>query len=273
MNEIFAYRLKAARIQQGITIKQITEHLGISKQMVSKYENGKSMPDGKNLITLANLLKVKPNYFFNPATVSLENIKFRKKAKTTKSRIESIKINILNRMENYLLIEDILSIKSEFTNPLEGNQVNNIEDVEDLAIQLRTKWNIGNDPISNVIALLEANEIKIVEIDESIDNSFDGLSVFVNDKFPAIVVNKNYVIERKRFTLFHELGHLLLNINNKFTDKEQEKICDRFAGAVLLPKEILLEDIGVKRNKITLNELIVFQKQFGISIPAIIYRL
>ena len=273
MNEIFAYRLKAARIQQGITIKQITENLGISKQMVSKYEKGKSLPDGKNLIALANLLKVKPNYFFNPSTVSLENIKFRKKAKTTKSRIESIKINILNLMENYLLIEDILSIESEFTNPLEGNKVNKIEDVEDLATQLKAEWNIGNEPISNAIALLEANEIKIVEIDESIENSFDGLSVFVNDKFPAIVVNKNYDIERKRFTLFHELGHLLLNFNDKFTDKEQEKICDRFAGAILLPKEILLEVIGEKRNKITLNELVVFQKQFGISISAIMYRL
>jgi Zn-dependent peptidase ImmA (M78 family) len=176
-------------------------------------------------------------------------------------------------MENYLLIEDILSIKSDFTNPLYASTVNNIDDVENLAIQLREKWNIGNDPISNVIALLESNEIKVIEIDDDKENSFDGLSSFVNDKFPAIVVNKNYGIERKRFTLFHELGHLLLDINNKFTDKEQEKICDRFAGAVLLPKNLLLSEIGENRKQISLTEFINFQKQFGISISAIMYRL
>ncbi len=87
-----------------------------------------------------------------------------------------------------------------------------------------------------------------------------------------IVANKNYGIERKRFTLIHELGHLLLNISH-FPDKEQEKICDRFAGAVLLPKQILLSEIGEKRKQISLTELINYQKQFGISISAIMYRL
>ena len=33
---------------QGISIKILTEQLGVSKQMISKYETGKSMPDGKN---------------------------------------------------------------------------------------------------------------------------------------------------------------------------------------------------------------------------------
>ena len=272
MNEIFAYRLKNARILRGISIKMLTEKLGVTKQMISKYEKGLSIPDGKNLIALANILGVKPDYFFTPANVQLNDIKFRKKAKTSKKKVESIKVNILNKMENYLLIEDILSIKSDFTNPLYASTVNNIDDVENLAIQLREKWNIGNDPISNVIALLESNEIKVIEIDDDKENSFDGLSTFVNDKFPAIIVNKNYGIERKRFTLIHELGHLLLNISH-FTEKEQENICDRFAGAVLLPKNILLSEIGEKRKQISLTEFINFQKQFGISISAIMYRL
>lgn len=273
MNEVFAYRLKTARILRGYSRKQLIDALGVSKQMISKYENGISLPDGPNLIALANLLKVKPDYFFTPSSVSFDKIEFRKKAKTPKKKMESIKINILNQMENYLQIEDILSLQSEFNNPLKGNKILQNGDVEKYALELREKWNIGSDPINNVIALLEANEIKVVEIDEDSGTSFDGLSVFVNDKFPAIVVNKNYDIERKRFTLFHELGHLLLNIDQKFSPKEQEKICDRFAGAVLLPKSILIKEIGEKRSRISITELVNFQKQFGISIPAIMYRL
>jgi len=273
MNNVFAYRIKNARIMQGMTIKKLTEKLQVSKQMISKYESGKSIPDSKKLIELANILGVKPDYFFRPASVSLEDVKFRKKAKSKKAKIESIRASILNKMENYLIIEDILSIKSEFTNPLQNKEVNHIDDVEELAAILRKKWNVGNDPISNVISLMESNEIKVIEIDEAEEVSFDGLSAFVNDKFPAVVINKNYGIERKRFTLFHELGHLLLNINDDFSEKEEEKICDRFAGAMLLPQKLVYEEIGKKRNHISIDELISFQKQYGISIPAIMYRL
>lgn len=273
MNEIFAYRIKNARIMKGMSIKMLTEKLQVTKQMISKYENGKSIPDSKKLIELANILGVKPDYFFRPPGVSLDDVKFRKKAKTKKAKIESIRASILNKMENYLIIEDILSVKSEFTNPLQNKVVNDIDEVEEFAVILREKWNIGNDPISNVISLMESNEIKVIEIDEPEEVSFDGLSAFVNDKFPAVVINKNYGIERKRFTLFHELGHLLLNIDDKFNDKEQEKICDRFAGAMLLPQKVVFEEIGIKRYNISIDELATFQKQYGISIPAILYRL
>ena len=56
-------------------------------------------------------------------------------------------------------------------------------------------------------------------------------------------------------------------------DKEQEKICDRFAGAVLLPKDTLLKEVGPVRKRISVTELISFQKRFGLSIGAIMYRL
>ena len=273
MKDIFAYRLKNARLIRGITIKMLTKRLGVSKQMISKYESGKSVPDSPNLIALANILRVNVDYFFRPSTVSLNEINFRKKNKTSKKKIDSIKANIRNHIENYLTIEDILSINSEFINPLLEKQIASIKDTENAANHLRKIWNIGNAPIHNIILLLETKEIKVIEIDEQEEHSFDGFSSFVNRKYPAIVINKNYTVERKRFTLFHELGHLLLNIPSRFSKKEVEKICDRFAGAMLLPNDIFLKEIGSKRSKISLKELINFQKQFGISIPAIMYRL
>ena len=66
---------------------------------------------------------------------------------------------------------------------------------------------------------------------------------------------------------------MLLNINSSISAKDEEKLCDRFAGAILLPKNILIKEIGTKRSKISLTELINFQKQYGISIAAIMYRL
>ncbi len=273
MKEIFAYRLKNARKIKGFSMQFLAERLGVSKQMINKYEHAKSMPDSPKLIKLSNILDVNPDYFFQASSVSLENVKFRKKSKYSKSKIGGIKAKILNKMENYLSIENILSVKSEFLNPVKSIKIKSFEDVEEVAIQLRKSWKIGNDPIHNIISLLESHEIKVVEIDESDQKLFDGLSTFINDKYPVIVINKSFEIERKRFTLFHELGHLLLNIDNNFTEKEEEKLCNRFSGAMLLPEEIIYKEIGKQRIKISINELINFQKQFGISISAQIYRL
>ena len=61
---------------------------------------------------------------------------------------------------------------------------------------------------------------------------FDGLQATVADK-PVIVVSKGWPGDRQRFTLAHELGHLLLH--GRLTDGlDEERACHRFASAFLL---------------------------------------
>ncbi len=272
MNEIFAYRLKNARTMRGYTLQTLADQLGVSKQMISKYESGKSMPDSPNLIKLAKILGEKVDYFFRSSEFNLQNLKFRKQASLSKTEVNAMIAKILKQTENYLCIEDILNLKSEFDNPMKDLNIHSFTDAEDAANALRKLWNLGIDPIHNIITLLETNEIKVIEVEPQ-NQKFDGVSAFIDNKFPIIAINKNFPIERKRFTLLHELGHLLLNIGEQFDDKAHENLCNRFAGAMLLPSEIIFEEFGRQRSKISLTELMNFQKQFGISISAIIYRL
>jgi len=271
MKEIFAYRLKNARLMNGFSLQALAEKIGVSKPMIAKYEKALSMPDSPNLILLAKMLGVKPDYFFQPASISLKNVNFRKKSKYSATQIKSLKAKILLQMENYLSIEDVLAIQSEFTNPLKDFKISSFEDIENAADELRKSWNLGNDPIHNIITLLESNEIKVIEIDEPDQQLFDGVSTFVDDKYPVIAINKNFPIERKRFTLLHELGHLLLELDEEIVDVE--KYCNRFAGAMLLPKTIIIKEIGTFRPHLSHPEMFTLQKQYGISVSAIVYRL
>jgi Zn-dependent peptidase ImmA (M78 family) len=70
----------------------------------------------------------------------------------------------------------------------------------------------------------------------------------------------------------HELGHLLLSLNKNFTDKEVENACNRFAGAILVPKSKMVSELGQSRKMTSLQELAEIQKEWGISIQAIMYR-
>lgn len=98
MEQIFSQRLKNARIMQGLSMDELCEVMGniVSKQAISKYENGKMLPNSTVLIQLANVLHTSIDYFFKPFQVKLEGIEFRKKAKLLSKEKAKIEEQVLD---------------------------------------------------------------------------------------------------------------------------------------------------------------------------------
>lgn len=275
MESLFANKIKSARLLNAMSQEKLAKQIGVSKQMISKYENQESLPSSDILIKLSNTLNVKPDYFFTPNLVELENVNFRKKSNFSVRRLNSIKEEIKLKLSDYIEIENILQIENTFDVDKYRKQCNSIEDIESIVIDLRNEWEIGLDPLHNITQLLEDKEIKVIEIEE-IELKFDGLASLIDDKYALIAVNKNFTLERKRFTLLHELGHLLLDFSNfesEVDNKMEERICNRFASEFLFPKQSVIKEFGLKRNNISSIELEEIQKKYGMSIPAIFYRL
>lgn len=252
---------------KGLSLQELADSLSmsISKQALHKYETGSMSPTGEVLIALAKALEVKPDYFMREP-LELGTVEFRKKAKLPAKEAESIKEKVKEFLERYIEVETLLDIKTRFSNPVKNMQIGAVEQVEKAALKLIKEWNLGFDPIPNVIEMLENNGIRVIEIDAS--DGFDGLSTYVGD-IPVVVINKNFTVERKRFTALHELGHLVLNIEE---GADKERICHAFAGALLLPDDSLEKLIGDKRNNIATGELVSIKEQFGISVQAIMMR-
>lgn len=272
MENVFAKKLKSARLLSGLSLRKLAEKMSIdlSAQALNLYEKGERKPDSSIIIALSEALQVPIDYFFRDSNIKLGNVEFRKKSKLGKKDIQKIKEFVIDYLERYIEIERILNVRYEFTNPLEKIVINSIEDIETASQELRKNWEIGMNPVSNVIEMLEDKGVKIVEIDA--DQSFDGLATWV-ENFPVIVVNQNIDIVRKRFTVIHELAHLLLSFHENLNDKSIEKLCHNFAGAFLLPEASLKNFLGAKRSHISIQELIEIKEYFGISIQAVIYRL
>lgn len=273
----FGSRLKLARKMAGYSLQELADALenSITKQALNKYELGQMNPSSEVLVALSNTLGIKPDYFFKKQQVEFGEILFRKKAKLPKKSEESIIEKIRDYVERYLEIEHILGSDTAFKNPLHGMRINQRADVENAAIRLRKEWKLGTDPISNIIEMLELKGVKIILIDDVDD--IDGLAVFTSTGIPVVVVNtRNKPVERIRFTIIHELAHLLLNLANDIQEnsKEVERYCHFFASCFLIPTEMLLKQIGAgKRSYIRIEELIAIKEYFGISIRAIVYRL
>ena len=272
MRTIFAKRIKAARIMANLSLRELSERMNgiVSHNAIKKYEDGLMMPDSHVLINLGKVLHVKPDYFFRSFTVEIENVEFRKKSKLPKMELGSIRETAIDAIERYLELEQFLNISTDFTNPIKHLLVSKGEDVEEAVLHLLNEWRVGFNALPNVIEFLEDKEIKVIEIEA--EESFDGLSGWANNSIPVIVVNKNYPAERKRLTVLHELGHLLLSFHFDLDQKTIEKLCYRFAGAVLIPKETFLAELGQSRSRISIPELIAIKENYGISIQAIMAR-
>ena len=283
MKSVFSYRLKSARKALGYSMEKLAEEVGVSKQMISKYEKGLSLPASDTLIKLAKALQLSPGYFFEKPQLEVKDIKFRNNSRLSKKEGEKILFGMHRRLEKYLQIEHLLGLDSGFIPPLQGENIGFInelsfENAEKLAEAVRKNWNIGTDPISNVIFLLEEYGIKVVEMenDSKKNNKFDGMATIINGQIAVIVTRRNDFVERKRFTLLHELGHLMVRLHvksGKMDNKTEEKFCNRFAGAMLLPKEVVWEYFGHNLRSVYLDELAFIQEKYGISIKAIVYRL
>lgn len=275
MNQLFAERLKSARMMNGYSLQDLSDKLEnkITRQALHKYEKGEVVPDSEMLGHLCNALNVRPDFFTNEP-IELSNINFRKIEKLPNREQSSIIERTKEFLARYLELEEIMGFKKPFSHPLPGIvKIETENDVEDFAIELRKVWNLGIDPISNIVELLEEMNIKVIEIDA--DDDFDGLQTWVNGKdIPVIVLNRGRLKsdDRKRFTALHELGHLLLPLDG-IPEKLAEKYCHRFAAAMLIPKQTLIAELGTKRTNILIQELGLLKQEYGISIQALVIRI
>ncbi len=264
----FGNRLRSARKMAGLSMKDLANNAGgiVTKQAISKYEKGMMKPSNDVLIRLAMDLGVKPEYFYRHSEIELTGMQFREKSNLSAKKIESLKQRTIDFLERYLELETILGAQEKFFNPLNSVTINSLADVEKAALKLRNKWKLGLAPISNLLEMLEENGIKIFAVHNV--HNFDGLSARIGD-LHIIVINMDLPADRIRFTAAHELSHILCKFPE---DSKKEKYCHAFAGAFLLPKEILERELMQKREQITLWELNEIKQLFGISIQAIVKR-
>lgn len=273
---VFGERFKSARLLKGYSLQDLADILEnrVSRQALHRYEKGEVVPSVEMIEVIAKALDLLPDFFYRKVVVDIKDIEFRKQEKLSVKEQTKIKEQTREYLSRYLELEEIVGLSSEFENPFLGDNMDAVGIKADYWAEcLREKWNLGNNPIYNVVELLEEKNIKIIKLDA--DDSFDGLKTTINESIPVIVFNeKNQEKQdRIRFTLLHELGHILFSDYLKdLPEAQKEIICHQFAGAMLMPAKTLQMKLGEHRTKISFAELANIKQQYGISMQALIMR-
>ena len=269
-------RLKLARSASGLSLRGLSDRIEnrVTAQAIGKYERDESMPSSGVLIALADALNVSVNYLVGDSNLSLLSVDFRTKKVKSRREEDQIGAMVLQMLERYLTIEEILRLPSvNWDRPRSAPYpvVNDIFEADRAASMLRNDWELGLNPIPNMAELMEERGVKVLF--RLLVDGMDGFTAHVRreneEEAPVIVVNANDGGERQRFTIAHEVGHLMLDVSPGI---DEEKAAYRFAGAFLMPEEVMWAEIGKHRTALGWAEMFKLKLMLGVSVQAITYR-
>ena len=272
-------RLRLARKKAGFSMRELARRMSppISAQAISKYESDQMMPRWSTLFSLAQALDVSVDFLMGGQVQALEAVEFRKHSRTSAKDRARAEVLVTEQLENYLAIEAILDLEPapDPFGDVKTDRIQSFKEAEAAANRLRAHWNLGVDPIPSMTGLLESKGIKVIEAD--LPDRFDGLACtvkLVRDQpdTQAVVVSKRSNVERRRFTLAHELAHrVILGVNDPSITRE--RAMNRFAAAFLVPAGHLRGQVGGNRRGFTYREIVRLKHVYGIAASSLLLRL
>ncbi|MDD3588256.1 MAG: ImmA/IrrE family metallo-endopeptidase [Thermoguttaceae bacterium] len=264
MKKFNASCLKLVREQRGWSQKEVAEKLGIKQSALSKYEHGAIEPDLEMRKKIAGLFDYPVEFFEQDVEIIPSGLVHHRKRSSLGAKLrDSLEAEARLRLMNVAAMANYQNIRT--------NGIINRDDKspEEVARQLRKDWNIPVGPISDLTKLLEQHNIIVIPFDFETDK-LDGFYICLDSGLICIVLNTNdaFAPDRNRFTLAHELGHVLLH-RNVLPDRETEREADAFAAEFLMPEDTIRLDL---QPPITFERLLKLKSKWKVSIGALIYR-
>lgn len=271
-------RLTQAREARGIsTLLSLANLLDVNTSTVSRWEDGSSSPSPDLLEKLAQLLRVRSAFFLRSVDAGKGAVFFRSLAAARKRD----RARQLSRLE---WVRDLTAVIGHYIE-LPGVDVPDLlsgadwrtlrdEDLEQLAVELRTYWRLGLGPIANVLVPMERAGI-IVSCDEMGTTNLDGLCRWSRtDQRPYILLATDKMnFFRRQMDAAHELAHVVLHrgIGEKTLETDFELIerqAFRLASAFLMPSETF--SLAVKQP--TIGQFRLLKESWRVSVKSMIHR-
>lgn len=264
---IFGSRIEQARKLAGLTQKELAEKVGVNQSAIAFYEKEKTIPSDDILNRIAEITGFLPAFFERIPIEEFPKGSLSYRAYKSVTAKEEDKAYLMAK----LLFEHLTVMARSFLLP--RMQVPTIQEKPGRAAEItRTALGISPDsPINNLTSLLEKNGAIILSLPIFLQK-IDAFSAWVylqDDKRPLIAESFGKPSDRIRFSVAHELGHLVMHNPPKTSVKIMEKEANDFASALLMPKEIMLDEFT---QPVTLFSIAQLKLKWRVSMQALIYR-
>ena len=278
----------------GYSIEQAAKKAGVSLERYLAWEKGDKRPTYKQLEDLAeNVYKRSLAILLLPHPPKEAPVQkdFRNLTNAENVNLSPELILALRKAKRYQLILEEVAASNEppqFTK----FKVSINEDAKMAALKFRKflsltlteqkQWK-PEDAFRNFKRKIEEIGIYVFQTRLSIQ---EARAFCLTGQFPIIVLNTDDALNGRTFSLFHEVCHLLFNINDVFKDLESgelnndykkiENFCNQFAASFLVPEDAFLSDVqayGLSNKNVTDNTIRELAQSYNVSNEVIGRRL
>ena len=257
-------RLSIARKRRLLNKKGFADLVGITPHTVVRCEAGAYPPPDETVERFAAILKY-PKQFFYGDDLDLpdsELVSFRsQKAMTAAVRDAALAAGAIG-----FLISDWVEDTFDSA-PVDVPDLGGFEP-DIAALALRQNWGLGNEPVSNMIHLLESKGVRVFSLAEN-SKTVNAFSLWRNE-CPFVFLNTMKTSESSRFDAAHELAHLVLHQDGKVTGRLAEDQANAFASEFLMPAADMR---SCRRSYYSLDQMIQLKKRWKVSLSALNFRL
>ena len=272
--------LLLARNRRRKTQTELAEESGVAQAAISRIENGtRDALSQEEIQSIARSLGFPVSFFYEQeplyrTPMSLHGAAFRKRAAVpAKDQHEVVSLANLYVMHFRKLLDavdlepefpllqfEVVSDKSSVSENASG-----VTSASEAAQKVRAAWQLGDGPLPNLVRFVEATGVFVVEGNFG-KADIDGVTLRPPGMKPVIVLNRDRPADRKRFSLAHEYGHVVLHA---FPYEAMESEANEFAAELLLPRAGILPDL---KRGISIPRLGQLKQKWRTAMSALIYR-
>ncbi len=249
---------------RGLSQSQLAKASSISQAVLSRYETGARDCTQQDIERLSSTLNLPVQFFYRTGRIygpESSSLFHRKRQSVPAGTLRTIYAH-LNKVR--LDVERLLQAV-DMEAPFKFPEYDLDEaDVTVIAANVRAAWMMPPGPVRSMIATIE-NAGGIVVPTHFGTNKIDAVIQWVPPTPPIFLINDLVPGDRLRFTLAHEVGHLVMHSKPTV---EIEGQADSFAAAFLMPAN----DIGRDLENPTLSRLAQLKSYWKVSIQALTRR-
>lgn len=259
-----AEMLTLARMSRSMTQAELAERTGTTQGRVSKIEHGLLEPTSDLVQEFGRVLDYPVGFFFQPGYMqTLPSWFHRKRKHLPRTLLDRVHAEIAIRIRNIAKLLRSTELKATLSVP----QID-VEElggpVADIARHVRERWGVPRGPIENLTDWIERAGALVIRCDFGV-SEIDAVGMRLQGLPPLMFVNAAAPTDRLRFTMAHELGHLIMHA---LPNADMEEQADQFAAEFLMPAM----DIRPQLQRVDLTTLGVLKKVWRVSMAALLVR-
>ena len=254
-----------ARERLGLSQAKVAEAVGVKQATISRYEAGLVTPLPEHLDRIATALDRPLSFFYLDERMYGASSMFHRARKSLSVKEEKIihaQVNELRIRAAVLLGEAEIESRFSFHRLTLGP-----DGPEHAARVLRQLWQLPSGPIRSVVGSIERAGGLVFRCPFETDK-IDGISQWPLDSDhvpPVLFVREDSPGDRQRWTLCHEIGHVVMH---HLPTSNPEEEADRFASEFLMPAR----EIASELTRLTLEKAAALKCYWKVSMAAIIRR-